>query len=101
MNRPVVALQEHLSNAGGAAEIPIYLKRWMQVPQVRQRRLGEQRLEIRIGLVTILQPRPEIDDPRAAPAGVAAAVGETALNRGPRGASQLRRAAHRDLIAGM
>src|SRR5687768_9698986 len=94
-----VALQQHLGRAGGAAEVAVDLKWRMQIPQVRQRRLGEQRLVVLPRLLAIFEARPEVDDPRAAPAGVAAAVREAALDRRARGLRQGRSATQRDLIA--
>ena len=77
-----------------AAEVAVDLKRRVEIQQVRQRRLREQRLIVLVRLLAVLEPRPEVDDPRAAPAGVSAAVREPPLDRRARRARELRRAAH-------
>src|SRR5687768_10443434 len=50
-------------------------------------------------VLAVLEARPEIDNPCAAPAGVAAAVCEPSLDRRPSRARKLRRAMHGNLIA--
>ena len=89
MDRAVVALQQHLGDARGSTEISVNLKRRVQIPQVRQRRLREQRQIIRVRLFAVLQARPEVDDPRAAPARVPAAVGQAPLDGGASGLGKL------------
>src|SRR5919109_3701187 len=96
-----MALQQHLSYACGSSEIPVDLERRMVVEQVRQRGLAQQRDQVLVGEVSFLEPVPEIDDPRAAPACPAAAVFETPLERSSGRLRQLGCSAQRDLIAGV
>src|SRR5262245_37890372 len=89
MNLPRVALQQHLCDAGGGAEIAVNLERRVNVEQVGQRRFGEQREQVLVSLLSVLQPRPEIDDPRAAPSRVPASVFESVFKRLARGGGQI------------
>ena len=86
-----MALEEHLRKTRRPSEVAVDLKRRVGVEQVRQRGLPEQGQDIFVSDIALPQPRPEIDDPRAAPSGVAAAMGQPALERLPGGRGEFRR----------
>ena len=79
----VLALQQHLDDAGRGAEVAVDLERRMRVPQVGQRAVAQQAFEQLVRAVAVAQARPEVDLPRAAPAraGVAARI-ERGARRG-------------------
>ena len=93
------ALQQHLGNAGGAAEVAIDLERRMCVEQVRIGALGrKQQLQDAVRMLAVGQPRPQVQTPADAPAGGVVAAN---LQRTPRGSRQLGRVAQVDLAGGM
>ena len=94
-------LHQHLANPCHATEIAINLKRRMRIEKIRQRGLGQQRLNVLPRLVAIAQPRPEIDDPRATPARVSAPSRDPTFNRLARRRRKFRRAASCDLPSRM
>src|ERR1035438_267869 len=101
----VVALQQHLGDAGGGAEVAVDLKRRMCVEQVLVhsglgglgvRCRGDQVAHDPVGVVAIQEARPQVELPAHRPAG----SGVTAENqRLLRGLEQLRRAEGGDLAA--
>ena len=82
-------LDQHLCDPRRPAEIAVDLKRRMVVEEVRQRRLHEQQPQILVRRVAIVQSRHEVDQPRAAPSGVSATVGESEVERFPSGGQKL------------
>ena len=94
------ALHKRIGDTGDAAEVPVDLEGRMVVEKVRQGGAGEQRPQVFAGFLPIAQRRPEIDDPRPAPAGVAAAVGQARFQRSRRGFGQAGRFPRGNLMAG-
>lgn len=90
-------LWRHLAQAGGGAEVAVDLKWRVEVEQIRGGALPEQGPEIVGRLRTVAEACPEVDDPGAAPTGVASAAGQASFERHPGGAGELRRAPARDL----
>ena len=62
-----MALQQHLGDAGGAAEIAIDLERRMGVPQVVQSAVPEKIPEQFVGSVTVIQSGPLVQFPTHTP----------------------------------
>ena len=79
-DKPFVALQKHLRDARGEAEIAIDLERRMLVKQVVIGRLRQERVDVLPRPLAVQQPGPVMDDPRAAPACMTA-VGQPRLKR--------------------
>lgn len=52
-NTAFMTLEQHLRDAGGAAEVPVNLKRRMSVPQVGQRTAFQQQAEEMICVIPI------------------------------------------------
>src|SRR5690242_11070607 len=73
----------------------------MRVEKVGQGRLAQQYQQALVRFFGVLQPRPEVDYPGAAPTRAAASRGKTALQAAARGLGQFRRTAQRHLIAGI
>src|SRR5262245_29855025 len=59
VNLSRVALQQHLGDARGAAEVAVDLERRVNVEQVGQRRFAEQREQVLIRLLSVFESRPE------------------------------------------
>jgi hypothetical protein len=83
-------LQQHLCDAGAAAEVAVDLERRVQVEKVAGRAFLEQQLQMLVRLVPVLEAGVEVDDPCPAPAGVPAAAAEPVLERPARRARELR-----------
>ena len=85
-----VALEQHLGDAGGAAEVAVDLERGMGVEHVGVGPVGtDQEAEDLVGVLGVLQPGPEVEPPGQAPAGgVVAANFQRLAGRG----GELRRA---------
>ena len=94
-----VALQQHLGDPP-SAEVAVDLERRVRVEQVRQASTCAAAPSRSRAPFAVFQARPEVDDPRAAPAGVSAAVRQAPLERLPGGRGQFRRAARRNLPPG-
>ena len=63
-----MALDQHLGNRSGAAEVTVYLERRMGIEHIRIRSLRtQQETEDAERMVAIPKPRPEIDAPRRGP----------------------------------
>jgi len=60
---PGMALEEHLGDPGRPPEVPIDLKRGMQVEKVQGGAVLEEGPEILVGPVGLLKACPEIHDP--------------------------------------
>ena len=75
------------------------MKWWVGVEEVRQRGIGQQVNEILMRAIPFLEPCPEVDDPRAAPAGAAATGGKPPFEAHARGARQFGCPTRRNLIA--
>src|SRR5436309_6911300 len=91
----LVRLQQHFTDARGSAEIAINLKRRMSVEHVRIRPLRrKQHLQDQIGMLCIVQARPEIEPPAEAPTGSSVPAN---LQRLAHGSSEFGRAAQRDV----
>ncbi|MNN63727.1 hypothetical protein D3C81_1791240 [compost metagenome] len=67
-----MALQQHLRNPGGSAEIAVNLKRRVGIEQVGIGRAGQQRPDKTVGGFPFLQPCIQVDQPGTAPAGMSA-----------------------------
>ncbi len=74
--RSFVALEQHLRDAGRAAEVAVNLKRRMGVEEVRERVPGQRFDEHLVRVIAVEEARPEIDFPRLAPAGAPVAAKE-------------------------
>lgn len=68
MDESQMALQQHFGNAGGAAEIAVYLERRMGVPQIVQSAVPEKIPEQFVGSVSVIQPGPLVQFPAHTPA---------------------------------
>ena len=79
----VVALQEHLGDAGGRAEVAVDLERRVGVEEVRQGVPRQGLDEHLVGVVAVEQAGPEVDLPGLAPARAAVAPEDQRLPRGP------------------
>ena len=101
MQLAAVGLQQHLGDRGGSAEVAVDLKRRMGIEEVVERRFGQQQLEIFIRFFGVLEPGPEVDQPSAAPAGVAAAVRQAMLDGFAAGGGELGRPPQGELLAGV
>src|SRR5262249_27478076 len=99
MNLPGVALQQHLGDARRTAEVAVNLERRGDGEQGGQRWFCEQSEQVLVSLPPVFQPRPEVDDPRPAPARVPTAIFKPVFERLARGRGQIWRSARRDLIA--
>ena len=64
-----MALQQHLSDASGAAEVAVNLERRVGVPQVGEGAVFQKRLVKLVGTVSVSGSRPEIEAVRHRPAG--------------------------------
>lgn len=95
-----MALHQHFRNTGGEAKVAVDLEGRMVIQQVFKGGMRQQETHIFACFFAIQQPCPEVDDPRAAPTGVAAAMGEPALQRAPCGCEGLR-LLQGDLLAGI
>jgi len=101
-----VALQQHLRDAGCAAEIAVNLERRVRVEQVWINASAlplfrtdgsDQQFRNVVSVLGVLKPRPEIQTPTHAPtSGLVAAN----LQRFAHGSGQCRRAAQRDVVSG-
>ena len=96
---PAWLCEQHLGDPRRPAEVAIDLERRVRIEQVRERGLPKQRQHVLVRELGFLQPRPEVDDPRAAPAGMTPAVGQPPLQRFLGRRRQFRRAVQRDLVA--
>ena len=72
----LVTLQERLRDSCRSAKVPVDLEGRMVVEKIGQGGLPQEGAKVLVNLFTIAQPGPEIDDPRAAPAGVTTAVSQ-------------------------
>lgn len=68
MDKPQVALQQHLGDAGRAAEIAIDLERRMGVPQIVQSTVPKKIPEQFVGSVSVIQSCPLVQFPAHTPA---------------------------------
>ena len=78
---PGVALQEHLGDTRRAAKVAVDLKRRMVIEKVRMRTLLQEQPNMLAGLLAVEEPGLKIDNPCAAPAGMASAVLQAPSNR--------------------
>ena len=65
-----VTLDQHFGDSRRSPEVAVDLERRVIVEQIGERRLPQQFLKMNIGLFAVQQPRPEVDDPGPAPAGM-------------------------------
>ena len=93
-----VALQEHLRDAGSAAEVGVDLKEPAVGIQQTLGRSREKVLDALICAITVLEPRPEVRVPRRRPTILAGAILLSSLQRNPRGLGEFGRPSQRDFI---
>ena len=55
-----MALQQHFRDTRRAAEIAVYLKRRVEVPEIIKRAIAEKSAEQLVGAFSIARPRPQI-----------------------------------------
>ena len=65
-----MGLEKHLGNTGSTTEITVNLERRMGVEKIILGGLGKKGVHIGTSLLAVTQTGVEIDQPRAAPAGV-------------------------------
>ena len=90
-------VQQHLTEARRAAEVPVNLKGRVVVEEIGKRISTQKLLYVLPGLLPRLQTRPAVDHPGAAPASVPALMRQAPLQADTRSLRQLRGAARRDL----
>ena len=64
-----MALQKHLGDAGGAAEVTVYLERRVNIPEVGCGIFFKEVLKEVVRALTVLHSRPEVQSVCDAPAG--------------------------------
>ncbi len=109
MDLPALALQQHLRDAGGAAEVAVDLERGMRVEQVgvraasrvlllaRRRHVVQVRPQHAVRVIAVEEAGPEPDLPRLAPAGAAISP---EFERSPHGGREIGRVDGIDLVVG-
>ena len=70
----VMALQQHLGDAGSGSEVPIDLERGVEAKEVRRGGAGKDHLKSLFSLFPIAEPGPQVNQPGGTPSGVPAAM---------------------------
>jgi hypothetical protein len=84
-----MTLKQHFGNPGSRAEVAIYLEWRMSIEEVGQRGFLKEGDQVFVSFFAIVQARPKVDYPGAAPACMAATVSQPVFQRFARGGKQL------------
>ena len=100
-----VGLEEHLDEAGGAAEVAVDLEGGVlletaDVEEVGAGGLAEELEDTLVSGVAVFEAGHAVDDPGAGPAGAAPASGQAIVERCPAGVCEVGRVARGDLVVG-
>ena len=82
-DRFLVALQQHFCDTCGGSEVSVDLERRVRIEHIRVGRMCEELFEILVNHASVIETRPHIGDPRAAPACVTASVDKSPYEGSP------------------